>query len=226
MSRRPLAAAICFLVLVGAAGCSDDDSSESTGDGGASTTATTTAGGSETTVAGADPADPSDPGEAGTDTTGGDPDDPADLDDPGAADDPGDDPVVEGACALMPPGTTVDVLGELPAGVAGGDDRRQVCTITAGESGGVGLTLAREAGDRFDDKVAASQNALGVDGEDVPGLGDRARFFFSDADIPEGVGGVVFVSGDTTVDITLQGLDEADLRAASLSLAAVAAGNL
>jgi hypothetical protein len=130
--------------------------------------------------------------------------------------------VVDGACSLLPPGTTVEVLGALPEGVAGGDDRRQVCTFSAADTGGVAITLGREEGDRFDDKVAASQNALGVDGEPVEGLGEQARFFFSDADFPEGLGGVVVLAEGRTIDVTLQGLAEPELRTAALGLAAAA----
>ena len=133
---------------------------------------------------------------------------------------------VEDACVLVPTADVAAALGvEVDEGVAGGDERRRVCTFQSVEPG-VGVTVGVEAGSRFDEKAEASRSSLGVDGVEVDGLGDRALFFFSDADIPEGVGGTLVGEGDLTIDVTLQGLDEPALRDASVAIATLAVSNL
>jgi hypothetical protein len=125
------------------------------------------------------------------------------------------------ACDLVPDAAGVSglTLGE-PA--PAGDERRRVCAY----SGTPGLTVAVEGGDRFEEKAQRSEEALGDPGEEITGLGDRARFFFSDADIPEGVGGMLVEVGDRTLEVTLQGLDEDAMRDAATALAEVATANL
>jgi len=133
---------------------------------------------------------------------------------------------VADACAVVP---TADVAAvtELAVddGVAAGDDRRRVCTFQD-QTSGVGITVGIEAGGRFDEKAELSRRSLEVEGEAIESIGDRALFFFSDQDLPEGVGGVLVAVGDLTVDITLQGLDEDALREAGINLAELAVGNL
>ena len=130
------------------------------------------------------------------------------------------------ACSLVPDAEAAAATGlPIGAGVPGGDERRRVCTFQS-DDGSVGITIGVEAGGRFDEKAEASRQALGEDGEDVAGLGDDALFFYSDDDLPEGVGGVLVAVGDLTVDVTMQGLDEDTIRDASVALATLAVGNL
>ena len=130
------------------------------------------------------------------------------------------------ACSLVPDAEAAAATGlPIGEGVPGGDERRRVCTFQS-DDGSVGITIGVEAGGRFDEKAEASRQALGEDGEDVPGLGDDALFFYSDDDLPEGVGGVLVAVGDLTVDVTMQGLDEDSMRDASVALATLAVGNL
>jgi hypothetical protein len=133
---------------------------------------------------------------------------------------------VADACALVP---TADVVAAtdlaVDDGVPAGDERRRVCTFQAVD-GTVGITVGVEGTDRFEEKAAASRRSLGVDGEPIDGLGDAALFFFSDEDLPEGVGGTLVAVGTTTVDVTLQGLDEPALRDASVAIAELAVANL
>jgi hypothetical protein len=129
------------------------------------------------------------------------------------------------ACDLVPDAAGVSGL-DLAEGSPDGDDRRRACAFSATEPGQVGLTVAVQGGSRFDQKAVQSESALGVEGEPVDGIGDRALFFFSDEDIPEGVGGVLVGVGDLTLEVTLQGLDEATMRRAAMALAEHAVGNL
>ena len=83
-----------------------------------------------------------------------------------------------------------------------------------------------EGGGRFDEKAEASEGALGA-GDDVADLGDRALSFYSDEDLPEGVGGTLVAVGDLTVDISVQGLaDEAATREAADALATLVVAGL
>lgn len=133
---------------------------------------------------------------------------------------------VDDACALVPTADVAAALGTaVDEGVPGGDERRRVCTFQGTEAA-IGVTVGVEAGARFDEKADASRSSLDVDGVEVEGLGDRALFFFSDGDIPEGVGGTLVGVGDLTIDVTLQGLDEAAMRDASVGIATVAVANL
>jgi hypothetical protein len=100
-----------------------------------------------------------------------------------------------------------------------------VCTFQVVDRG-VGITVGVEGTDRFEEKAATSRRSLGVDGEPIDGLGDVALFFFSDEDLPEGVGGTLVAVGTITVDVTLQGLDEPALRDASVAIAELAVANL
>ena len=129
------------------------------------------------------------------------------------------------ACDLVPDAAAVSGL-DLAEGSPDGDDRRRVCAFSATRSGQVGLTVAVEGGSRFDEKAAQSESALGVEGEPVDGIGQRALFFFSDEDIPEGVGGVLVGVRDLTLEVTLQGLDEGTMRRAATALAEHAVSNL
>jgi hypothetical protein len=127
------------------------------------------------------------------------------------------------ACTLVPTdeveAATGLALGE-PA--VGGDERRGVCTYSAADSGGVGVTVGVEPTDRFDEKAEASRTALGVEGEPVDGLGDEALSFFTDVDFPEGLGGVLVLVDGVTIDVTVQGAgDEASTAAAGLAIAQV-----
>lgn len=132
------------------------------------------------------------------------------------------------ACELVPAAEAAEATGlSITDGAPTGDERRSVCAFPAGTNGGVGITVGVEVGGRYDEKADVSRNALGVDGEDVPGLGERALFFYSDENFPEGLGGVLVGQGDLTIDITLQGAgDEATTRTAALAVAEVAVGNL
>ena len=129
------------------------------------------------------------------------------------------------ACGLVPDAAAVSGL-DLAEGSPDGDDRRRVCAFSATEPGQIGLTVAVQGGSRFDQKAAQSESALGVEGEPVDGIGDRALFIFSDEDIPEGVGGVLVGVRDLTLEVTLQGLDEVTMRQAATALAEHAVGNL
>lgn len=110
-------------------------------------------------------------------------------------------------------------------GVAAGDERRRVCTFQD-ETNDVGITVGIEAGGRFDEKAELSRQSLGVEGEEVASIGDRALFFFSDEDLPEGVGGVLVAVGALTIDVTMQGLPEETMRDASINIAELAVRNL
>jgi hypothetical protein len=133
---------------------------------------------------------------------------------------------VADACALVPDDDAATASGlSLGEGVSGGDERRRVCTFQA-DNGQLGITIGVESGGRFDDKAEVSRQSLGDEGEPIDDLGDRALFFYSDDDLPEGVGGVLVAVGDLTIDVTMQGLDEATMRDASVALAELAVSNL
>lgn len=133
---------------------------------------------------------------------------------------------VDDACALVPAADVRSVTDlAVDDGVPAGDERRRVCTFQVPDLG-VGITVGVEAGGRFDEKAEASRRSLGVDGDEIDDVGDSALFFFSDEDLPEGVGGVLVGVGDVTVDVTLQGLDEDELRHDALAIAELAVGNL
>ena len=130
------------------------------------------------------------------------------------------------ACPLVPPDEiNAEAELELADGAEIGDERRAVCAFSATESDGVGVTVGIEAGDRFDAKAETSEGALGA-GEELDGLGERARFFYSDGDIPEGVGGVLVGTGSYTVDVSVQGLDEGRTREAAVAIAEIALATL
>ena len=130
------------------------------------------------------------------------------------------------ACAIVPTTEVAAALGvAVDEGVPAGDERRRVCTFLGTEEA-IGVTVGIEPGARFEEKAEASQQSLGVDGVEVDGLGDRALFFYSDADIPEGVGGTLVAVGDLTIDVTLQGLEETALRDASVGIATLAVTNI
>ncbi|MHA6793435.1 hypothetical protein ACVGVM_07910 [Pseudonocardia bannensis] len=128
------------------------------------------------------------------------------------------------ACSLVPPGEINSASGlALAEPSPSGNERRSVCAFDTTASGGVGLSVGVEPASRFDAKAEASRNSVGVPGTEVPGLGERALFFYSDADLPEGVGGVLVSGGGSTIDITLQGVgDEARTRDAAVAIAKVA----
>lgn len=134
----------------------------------------------------------------------------------------------EKACALVPVSEINAAAGLRVAGGMGTESaRRSVCAFDAARSGGTGLSVGVEPGARFDAKAAASRRSVGVPGDEVAGLGERALFFYSDADLPEGVGGVLVQAGGSTIDVTLQGLGtEARTREAAVAVARVAVGNL
>ncbi len=139
---------------------------------------------------------------------------------------PGSTLGVADACSLVPDADVATATGlSLGEGVPGGDERRRVCTFQA-DNGDVGVTIGVESGGRFDNKAEVSQQSLGDQGEQIDDVGDRALFFFSDDDLPEGVGGVLVAVGDLTIDVTMQGLDEAMMRDASVALAELAVSNL
>lgn len=132
------------------------------------------------------------------------------------------------ACDLL---TAADVASATGAPVSAGEGtesaRRSVCAFTASRPGGPGVTLGVEPAERFDAKADASRRSVGVPGESVDGLGARAVFFYSDADLPEGVGGVLVRSGTSTLDVTLQGLGDRDrTRQAAVAVATTALAGL
>lgn len=130
----------------------------------------------------------------------------------------------EDACALVGDAAAITGL-DLGEPVPGGDERRRVCAFSAPTPGGIGLTVGLEAGDRFDEKAETSAAAIG-ELEPVNGLGDRALFGYDDADIVEGVGGVLVGIGVITVDVSLQGADEATVRGAAITIAEAAVAAL
>jgi hypothetical protein len=131
----------------------------------------------------------------------------------------------EDACALVPDAAEVSGL-ELSEPAPDGDERRRVCAFSAVEDGQVGLTVAVQGGSRFDEKAEQSEASLGDPGEEIDGLGDRALFFFSDEDIPEGVGGLLVELGDVTLEVTLQDLEEAAMRDAAVAIGTAAVERL
>ncbi|GEL25759.1 hypothetical protein PSU4_47130 [Pseudonocardia sulfidoxydans NBRC 16205] len=137
-------------------------------------------------------------------------------------------PGAKKACALVPTGEIDAATGlRFTDGEGTESARRSVCAFSAARSGGTGLSVGVEPGERFDAKAAASRRSLGVPGTDVAGLGERALFFYSDADLPEGVGGVLVQADGSTIDITLQGLASQErTREAAVAIARVAVGNL
>jgi len=132
------------------------------------------------------------------------------------------------ACALVPTAEIDAATGLRFADGEGTESaRRSVCAFDATRSGGTGLSVGVEPAERFAAKADASRRSVGVPGAEVPGLGERALFFYSDADLSEGVGGVLVQAGGSTIDVTLQGLgSEARTREAAVAIARVAAGNL
>ncbi|ODU00469.1 MAG: hypothetical protein ABS81_23510 [Pseudonocardia sp. SCN 72-86] len=132
------------------------------------------------------------------------------------------------ACALVPTAEIDTATGLRFAGGEGTESaRRSVCAFDAARSGGTGLSVGVEPGERFEAKAEASRRSVGVPGTDVPELGERALFFYSDADLPEGVGGVLVQAGGSTIDVTLQGLDsQSRTREAAVAIARIAVGNL
>lgn len=134
--------------------------------------------------------------------------------------------MVADACALVSSADVAAATGlDVDDGVSAGDERRRVCTFQVVD-GTVAVTVGVEGTGRFDEKAAASRRSLGVDGKPVDGLGDAALFFYSDEDLPEGVGGTLVAIGTVTVDVTLQGLDEPALRDASVAIAELAVAKL
>lgn len=129
----------------------------------------------------------------------------------------------EDACSVIPDAAEVTGI-ELGAGVPAGADVRRVCAASTAD-GSVGLTFAVQSGGRFDEKAEQSEAALG-EGEAVDGVGDRALFLFDDEDLPEGVGGLLVELGDLSIEVTLQGLDEAAMRDAAVALGGHAVDNL
>jgi hypothetical protein len=132
------------------------------------------------------------------------------------------------ACALVPAAEIDTATGlRFADGEATESARRSVCAFAAARSGGTGLSVGVEPGERFDAKADASRRSVGVPGTEVAGLGERALFFYSDADLPEGVGGVLVQAGGSTIDVTLQGLGSQErTREAAVAIARVAVGNL
>lgn len=133
----------------------------------------------------------------------------------------------EDVCALADDAAASAATGLTLTGAApGGDERRRVCTFSPADNDGVGITIGVEGGSRFDEKAEVSEGALGA-GDEVAGLGDEALSFYSEADLPEGVGGTLVAVGDLTVDVSVQGLgDEAATRAAADALAALVVDGL
>jgi hypothetical protein len=130
------------------------------------------------------------------------------------------------ACVVVPSADVASATGfAVDEGVPAGDERRRVCTFRD-ETAAIGITVGIEAGGRFDEKAARSRQSLDDEGEEIESLGDRALFFFSDEDFPEGVGGVLVAVGDFTIDVTLQGLPEDTMRDASIDIAELAVSNL
>lgn len=133
---------------------------------------------------------------------------------------------VDDACALVPTTEVAALLGvAVGEGVPAGDERRRVCTFQGTEEV-IGVTVGVQPGARFEEKAQTSRDSLGVDGAEVDGLGDQALFFYSDANITEGVGGTLVAVGDLTIDVTLQGMQEEALRDASVGIATLAVTNL
>lgn len=128
------------------------------------------------------------------------------------------------ACDLVPDAAAASGLA-LGAPVADGNDERRVCAFSAVEEGQVGLTVAVQGGGRFDEKRQQSEASLG-EAEEVDGIGDRAVFVYDDEDLPEGVGGLLVGVGDLTIEVTLQGLVEDDMREAATALGELAVSNL
>ena len=124
------------------------------------------------------------------------------------------------ACALVPRAELQQVTG-LDFGEPGATEgtARSVCAYSATATT-PGLTVGVEPAARFDAKAAASRSSVGVPGVEVSDLGERALFFYSRADFPEGLGGVLVEAGGATVDISLQGSgDEARTRELGLAIA-------
>lgn len=124
------------------------------------------------------------------------------------------------ACALVPKAELDQVTGLVFGEQAATDgSARSVCAFSA-IGATPGLTVGVEPAARFDAKAAASRSSVGVPGVEVPDLGERAVFFYSDADFPEGLGGALVQAGGATVDISLQGSgDEARTRELALAIA-------
>lgn len=131
------------------------------------------------------------------------------------------------ACSLVPQ-SEISAASGLRFGPPAATDgaRRSVCAFAATASS-PGLSVGVEPAGRFEAKAEASRRSVGVPGTPVPGLGEQALFFYSAADLPEGIGGVLVRSGAATVDITVQGVgDEARTREAAVAVARVALDRL
>ncbi|MDN5916518.1 MAG: hypothetical protein L0I76_15690 [Pseudonocardia sp.] len=107
----------------------------------------------------------------------------------------------------------------------GGDDARSTCTYPP-SGAGPGLTVGVETADRFDDKADSTQRSSGVPAADIADVGEAARFYFSTAQLPAGLGTLVVQGQDMTVDVTVQGLtDPSRSRETATSIARTALQN-
>lgn len=112
------------------------------------------------------------------------------------------------ACALVPAEAIQASTGiGVGDGTPGGDDARSTCTYPA-TGAGPGLTLGIETADRFADKAESAQRSSGVPAADISDVGETARFFFSTAQLPTGLGTLVVQGEGMTVDVTVQGLTD------------------
>lgn len=146
---------------------------------------------------------------------------------PGEPTPAGDGGALPQACELVPQEEIAQATGlafGTPTPTAG--TTRSVCAYPASRTV-PGLSVGVESGSRFEAKAAASRSSVGVPGVDVPGLGDRALFFYSDRDFPEGLGGLLVRSGGATVDVSLQGSGtEQQTRDTATAIARIALDNL
>ncbi|MBW0102514.1 hypothetical protein [Pseudonocardia sp. KRD291] len=112
------------------------------------------------------------------------------------------------ACALVPAEAIQTGIGiGVGDGAPGGSDARSTCTYSP-SGAGPGLTVGVEAADRFAEKSDSAQRSAGVPATDIADVGESARFYFSTAQLPTGLGTLVVQGRDMTVDVTVQGLTD------------------
>lgn len=130
------------------------------------------------------------------------------------------------ACTLVPAESIRSGTGlGVGDGEPGGDDARSTCAYPP-TGAGPGLTIGIETADRFDGKADSVRRSSGSAPTEVTDLGEAARFYFSTAQLPTGLGTLVVQGRDMTVDVTVQGLtDPARSRETATTIARTALQN-
>jgi hypothetical protein len=124
-------------------------------------------------------------------------------------------------CSLIPTDEVSTETGiDLGEGVSEVGDERSVCTFSAADTGGIGITVGVESGDRYEEKLERSTEIFGTT-QPVEDLGDQAAFAHTtEGDYADGLSSVLVGRDEITIDVTIQGIAvEDDARTASVALA-------